>query len=510
MCYLTRCRVLPGVILATSLVVARGSMAQGAGASPGGGAATPSATTEDDSEESGTTPTSEAAKGKLPPVEVAAPRPPAEPIAAVVEDEFDAPADHWEIFSNGRIGAFFSWSKGDGVPQGTIYDPVTGDTRYQVNAVEGGGTGSTPQIQTPVGTAGAGTATPQIIYKNSIDTMRIRSGFTGNVLGFGVKRRLGGTKVTGYISVTSIVDSSSERKYFQSYPDFREGYIKLEGHWGSLLLGRAATLFDRGAVETDFLYLHGYGVGYPGDLNTANGFPTGGQIGFGVLANGYAAGFVYATPKLAGVQLSAGVYDPAALAGQAYERTRFLRPEFELTADEPVGSIGKVHGYFNGGYQPNYRTNSTNTDVGKLMGIGYGGRVELGPVHVGAGGHRGRGLGFSYPGLPAGPATQDLAGTLHETDGFFIMGQLSLGNFDVNGGYGKSTIHLTAFDLTAQPNGYPKLSVISSQAGISAGVVYHARDWLHFDVDFMRADAKWSLGERQQINFYNAGTTITW
>ncbi len=507
MCYLTRRTVLPGVFLAASLVMARSALAQGEASAPGG-AATPSATTEEESEETSTTPTGEAAKGKPPPETVAAPRPPAEPSAAVVEDEFDAPTDHWEVFSNGRIGTFFSWSKGDGVPQSTIYDPTTGEPRYQVDSTNGG-TGGSPQTQTPIGSVPSATGMPQVIYKNSIDSMRIRSGFTGNVLGVGVKRKIGGTKVTGYISVTSVIDSQSQKKYFQSSPDFREGYIKFEGRWGSVLLGRAATLFDRGAVETDFLYLHGYGLGFPGDLGSGGGFPTGGQIGFGVLANGYAAGLVYATPKLAGVQLSTGLYDPARLNGASFERTKYLRPEFELTVDEPLGSVGKVHGYFNGGYQPNYRNNDTDNDVAKLMGIGYGGRVEVGPVHVAAGGHRGRGLGFSYPGLP-GAAIADNSGTLRETDGFFLMGQLSLGSFDVSGGYGKSVIHLTTVDLTAEANGYPKTSVISSQAAVSGGVVFHARDWLHFDIDVLHADSKWSLGERQQINFYNAGTTITW
>jgi hypothetical protein len=220
---------------------------------------------------------------------------------------------------------------------------------------------------------------------------------------------------------------------------------------------------------------------------------------------------VYATPKLVGVQLSVGLYDPASITG-AWERTRYPRPEFELTVDEPLGSIGKVHAYVNGGYQKNYKDNQSDDASGTLSGIGYGARVEVGPVHVGAGGHRGTGLGLAYPGLPS-DAVADTKSNMRKTDGYFVMGQLVIGHFDIDGGYGKSTIHMTATDLTADPMspfGDPPFSYINTQAATSGAVVFHATDWLHFDVDVMHADSEWDLGEHQRINFYNAGSTITW
>jgi hypothetical protein len=121
-------------------------------------------------------------------------------------------------------------------------------------------------------------------------------------------------------------------------------------------------------------------------------------------------------------------------------------------------------------------------------------------------------LGLAYPGLPS-DAVYDISSQLRDTDGFFVMAQLVLGKFEINGGFGRSTIQMTTADLTADPNspfGDPGQSVIHQQTGISGAVVFHAREWLHFDVDVMHADSKWDLGERQRINFYNAGTTITW
>lgn len=508
MVYSRRYPALPGLILCAGLGFGRTAAAQGAdaGGSATAGAATPSATTADADEES---PETQAKENDAGPRAAAVDEQRTKPVAAAPNaalTEIDAPEDHWEFFTNGRIGGFFSWAKGDGMPQATAYDVQTGTELHKVNQT--GGTGQATSTSTPVLRADG---TPSDAVVNHIDTMRVRSGFTGNVVGGGVKRRFGDTKVTGYFSVTSIVDTLAQKKYFQNYPDVREAYMKVEGKWGSFLAGRAAALFNRGAVQTDFMYLHGYGLGFPGDLQSTGAFPTAGQIGFGVLANGYAPGLVYATPKLVGVQLSVGIFDPALMTGSAYERLKYPRPEFELTVDEPLGDLGKVHVYFNGGYQTNYKNNAPNdNELQKLMGIGYGGRIELGPVHLGAGGHRGRGLGLTYPGL-GGDAAFDGQSTFRETDGFFVMGQVVLGNFDLNAGFGRSVIHMTPFDLTAQADtGQPATSYINSQTGVSGAVVYHAQDWLHFDVDVMHADSKWDLGERQQITFYNAGSTITW
>ncbi|HET6282147.1 MAG TPA: hypothetical protein VFH73_14365 [Polyangia bacterium] len=418
--------------------------------------------------------------------------------------------DRWEYFTTGRISNFVSWAKGDGMPQATTNDLETGQPLHQVLT----GTGGSGYAVSSARYKPKADGTPSNVLVSSIDSMRVRSGFTGNIIAFGMRRKFGpSTTVTGYLSLTSLVDSQSQKKYFLNPPDVREGYIRIEGNWGSVLAGRSGVLFNRGAVVTDFLYLHGYGLGFPADINSTGGYPTAGQIGFGVLANGFGAGFVYSTPVVLGTQLSLGLYDPASLTGSSIERTRFLRPEFELITNQQFGALVKAHVYFNGGYQVNYQQNKTDDITKALYGVGYGTRIEVGPVHLAAGGHRGKGLGLAYPGLPS-DAVYDLSSNLRDTDGFFVMAQLALGGrVDLNGGFGRTIIHMTTIDLTSDPKnptGDPTSSIIQNQTGISGAVVVHVRPWLHFDVDVMFADSKWNLGERQKIAFYNAGTTITW
>jgi len=53
-------------------------------------------------------------------------------------------------------------------------------------------------------------------------------------------------------------------------------------------------------------------------------------------------------------------------------------------------------------------------------------------------------------------------------------------------------------------------SIIKSQMGLSAGVVWHVKEWLHLDLDGFRADCQWFLGEKQLINTVSSGMNITW
>jgi len=53
-------------------------------------------------------------------------------------------------------------------------------------------------------------------------------------------------------------------------------------------------------------------------------------------------------------------------------------------------------------------------------------------------------------------------------------------------------------------------SIIKSQTGISAGIVYHVSENLHLDVDYLNAAFKWYAGDSQTVNYINSGVTMTW
>ena len=421
--------------------------------------------------------------------------------SARAEVTISKPADGWEIYTSGRVGAFVEVLEGDGVPQS--YANVNG-VKTPIHPVGDGGVNaaSDPVIDPVDGSRSNG----------RLLASRARSGFLGNILTFGVRRQLTeSTTVSGQISIWATAETDSRRTFLKNLTDEREGFLRVDGPGGTLTLGRALSLFSRGATEIDFLYGHGYAVGSPAGFDDFG--PAGGHIGYGVLANVFVAGVTYATPKFRGLQLSVGYYDPATLVGQYWTRTKFGRPEAEATYDLALGDLGKLHVFANGAYQKMYAADvPKSTDV---YGAGGGARVELGPFHLGVAAHYGQGLGVSYF-LNGSDAilAQNLSNELRKFDGAYVQTQLVVSKFDFNVGWGVTRVHQVTADIDPQyfdaNTGQPAKSFLKSQMGISGVVVYHFSPFFHGALDYFRSDARWWLGEKQVVNSFNAGATLTW
>jgi Gram-negative porin len=426
----------------------------------------------------------------------------------------------FEFYTDGRVGGFVSYVHGDGFPQPPYVIPANGGGAVALHAIKGGGW-AIPAENHLLNDPSQG---PTAIDQGTVDMMRVRSGFIGNVLGFGARDQLTpNTKITGYFQMWAYIESMARLKSNVNPVDVRQGYAKIEGVWGSVLVGRTRTLFSRGATDIDVMYAHRWGVGFPNAVDS-NG-PTLGQVGFGVLGSGFASGVIYGTPTLAGFQLNAGIFDPIALQGAStFNRTRFGRPEGELTFEHDFGTSAKVVAFTNGAVQNVYKggycppPSTTGQPCQQTAsGFGYGVRVEVGPVHLGFAGHRGKGLGLTYA-LEQSDAAQDQNGALRLFDGYYGQSQFVIGPVELFGGAGISRVFLNGVDKTMQPD--PRdptgatlvvaTSVIKYQFGINAGVVYNMTPNVHFDFDYFRAQAVWYLGEQQVLNCYNGGMTFSW
>jgi hypothetical protein len=448
--------------------------------------------------------------------------------------------DDWEVYFDGRAGGFASWAYGQGLPADTYVNNFNG-MAVPIRSVQGGGFPSSRE-QGPISDPSLVFPPGQMLPPNqgTINMGRVRSGFISNILGFGVRGKLTPwTTMTAYVQLWMFVESEGRQKNRPNPPDARQGWARLDGWWGSFLAGRTRALFSRGATDINVLYAHRFGVGWPGSLDS-NG-PTLGQIGFGVLGSGFAAGLIYATPVLGGLQLSVGVFDPIQLQGSGgWNRTVLARPEAELTFERKFGATGKIVLFGNGGYQKVYKEGYCRTTLlpteapGTVLppcsataaGFGYGARFELGPVHLGLAGHYGKGLGLNYA-LEVSPAAQDPAGNMRGFDGYYGQLQLVFGRVDLFGGVGIARVFLTDYDrayrvpdprdpLSADPMTAPMaqqvypFSVIKHQLGANAGIVFHASPNIHFDLDFFRAEARWYLGESQVVWVGNGGMIYSW
>jgi len=398
-------------------------------------------------------------------------------------------ADGWEVYTEGRVDAFFSYGRGDVIPQ----------ARPGETLPAGGGldTGSDAIPSTKVD--GMGMPIPNA--QGTFESMRLRSGFLPNILAIGLRRKINEEwSFKAYTSLWATIDELSQRKTNPVYPDVREAYAIIESQrYGALTAGKALDLFSRDAYLNDLLYHDGYALGYPGNIDTAG--PTNGMIGFGVLAAFSTAGIMYTSPNLVGLRASVGIYDPTTLPGGGdFDSTRSARPEAELTYDLATGPV-KLHLFGNYANQSFYKNGSTKSATG--YGIGYGTRLEVGPAHVGFAGHWGRGVGLQYAFQPGEiGVTQDLQ--LRFFDGYSVFAQVVAGSFDFNFGWGESRA-LALPEDTAMGN----VSLPTQQA-YSGGIVLHATNYLHFDVDYMHAFVDWSLGEKQVMDFINAGVIVTW
>jgi hypothetical protein len=441
-----------------------------------------------------------------------------------------AKGDTWDAYVAGRAGAFLSYAFGQGYPvpkqpgstlqNGSGVDPEpTRDTIYEYDAM------------------GAPIKTQQ----GKLSKMRVRSGYYPNVITVGARKNFGpDLKLTAQLSVWGTVESDDVLTAgdSESTPangtrdngvsaDFREGFLRLEGRWGQVDGGRYVTFAGRGLTEIDVLYAHGYGVGFPlvrrditlpltGDLSFPG--PTTGMNGFGVVGATHAPGVSYLSPSLSGLRLGLGIFEAAKYTSAGWSLTSTVRPEGQVTYDIATSSV-KAHVFVDGGFQTLKQGGGLESE--SLWGATFGGRLEVGPVRVGAGGFYGKGIGLSYAfdeneslsspstmqalTMPDGSVTMVRSNKIRNQRGFMGVVQLVLGPVDLHGAFGQTVLLLLPEDKAAAAT----LSVIKSQTGISAGAVYHLNESLHLDVDFMNAGYRWYGGETQAVNVVNAGATVT-
>jgi hypothetical protein len=447
--------------------------------------------------------------------------------------------DGWTVFINGRVQAFLNYNKGDGFPQPAIVD----GNGQNVELRGGGESTDDTYLEYPLNHAATD--------PGKIQELRLRTGFVGNVLGFGIKKQINdNTDVLAYTAVTTYIDSTIRRKYLEVRPDWRESYLKITGPWGSLVAGRSLGLYSRGATEITYLYGFRYGLGWPGSVSSkaANG-TSAGHVGFGVLGNGFAGGLAYATPSLAGAQITVGVYDANSIVGSGnWERVKWPRGETEITFERKLPGVGMFKLFGNGAWQKVYNLNSPAN--GTIAGVGYGGRLEVGPVHLGLAGHYGKGVGLDFA-LQPSPAvwdqrpeyTQNLI--LRNFSGYYAQAMVSATKLlDISAGAGVTMVQQTPQDRqdskdddmnpatnsccdnatgAGKPNPTSPDSVgfvtIKQQLGLSAGVTVHATENIHVVFEYFRAMFEWykatpataaTNNPTQNVDVVNAGITYAW
>src|SRR6185436_11435801 len=164
---------------------------------------------------------------------------------------------------------------------------------------------------------------------------RVRGGFASTILGFNILKQISpDLKLTIrqqiWAGIQNVQNSSGIRQYNDSAAvDWREQWMQLEGSWGVAWGGRRIGLYNRGGMRMNWFLMHNHGVGHPCDADSS-GSATCGHTGTGSMFPSRHAQLGYATPELAGLQLSVAMLDPAML-DLFWNRTPSPRFEAELT-----------------------------------------------------------------------------------------------------------------------------------------------------------------------------------
>ncbi len=407
----------------------------------------------------------------------------------------------WQFRTDGRVNTYLSMAEGTSVPADQPDN------------------------------AGAGTA-DYATSRGDIHSARIRNGFLMSILGF-----TGQTQLTPTLKVTTRVAlwmniTGTRSKNIPGSVDPRELYGKLEGPWGSLLAGSDLALFGRGATLMDARIAHEYGLGYPCDVRFASGGGCG-MVAFGEPFPGFEPGVVYATPALAGLQISLGVYDPATISNAQLDRAPL--PRFEAEAKLDVKDVLRL--YASGFWQVLEGTIAATTPAGasyskdlhvNAWGVQAGGMLALGPIMLGGAVYQGAGFSpITY--IDESVLAGDSAGVLRDSRGAFGLGAILINalRLKIAGGVGVWQLDKNKDDGPAiTASGAPSNpALIKQNLGETIGL-YQSTGPLRFALEYFRAQHTWydrgvpsktdptmAMGvttPRQVINFVNVGMTVVW
>jgi hypothetical protein len=411
-----------------------------------------------------------------------------------------AETDGWRLSTDGRVNAFLSVAEGMGLPA---------DQPQNLGAGNHDATDS----------------------NNNLHSSRIRNGFLMSILGFtGEKQVSPDLKVTARVGLWMNI-TGSRTKNIPGLIDPRELYGKLEGRWGSFLGGSELSLFGRGATLMDQQIAHDYGLGSPCDVEFASGGGCG-MVGFGEPFPGFEPGFVYATPKLSGLQLSVGVYDPATISNAQLNRAPVPRIEGEATYE--LKNVVRV--FASGFWQALEGTIPATTATGTTFlknlhtdawGVQAGAMLSIGPVMLGGAAYKGAGFSpITY--LDESVISADSAGVLRNSRGAFGLGSFLIDAFKLKiaGGVGVWQLDKNRNDVGAvSPTGAPSNpALIKQNLGETIGL-YQTTGPVHFALEYFRAQYTWYdrgladavdptrvdiVTPKQVVNFVTAGMTVVW
>jgi hypothetical protein len=242
------------------------------------------------------------------------------------------------------------------------------------------------------------------------------------------------------------------------------------------------------------------------------------------------------------LQVNVGLFDANSLVGSRWERLKWPRAETEVTFDKKLGGGTFFKVFANGAWQKVY--DKENTQNRTLLGAGYGGRVEVGPVKLGLAGHYGKGVGLDFALQPSVAIWDNHEYLVEDAPlrafmGYYAQAMVSATkSLDISAGFGATNVLQNDEDKVdlrdddsnpatpAASDSADKTTPVDSvgyvtikrQMGISAGATIHVTENIHVALEYFRAMFQWyrptpalaGANPKQNFNVVNAGITYAW
>lgn len=292
-------------------------------------------------------------------------------------------------------------------------------------------------------------------------TTRVRNGLLPAVLGINIKaptvKGLNMIARFGFYPHTN--NDNGFKDQFGGQIDFREVFFKVDGKFGSMLVGKTLSLFLGKNILNDMTLL-GVGAGTAGDGTT-----TLGRIGYGYVYPNFNSAVRYTTPDFNGLNMTLGVYDPAKFGHDTdYNRTSIPRLEGEVSFARSIatrkGDVS-VNTWVNGMWQRG-KTNETDTkDELNIWGVGGGVVAGWKGISMEVTGYYGRGLGtiLQFPTT----AVLNLANTGYTNTGVLRknFGYIAEVTYDFGQGTGMGVSYGGSFGTGTEGNPFKDRNVLT-------------------------------------------------
>lgn len=262
--------------------------------------------------------------------------------------------------------------------------------------------------------------------QNDVRDSRIKMGFLPNTIGFNFSREMGDLTLGGRSSFwTTINDSLEAGKATDTAIDVRQFYATVDGDFGQVLIGKDFGLYARSNIFLDEILM---GFGSPGLAP--------GGVSFGNIRAGYpyptpSAQITYRSPDMSGLNIAAGLLDPADTVTGANDENAAPRFESEVTYNVNLNDVA-LTGWVNGRYQ----SAENGTITVDSTGLGYGIKASVAGLTLAASGFTSKG---DNPVLAVNAPIQE-----EDADGFLVQGSYAFGSNLVVVSYGETD---------ADPNG---------------------------------------------------------